>query len=81
MVKSERTFLPAAGHDVFLPMYDTFTKVLGFDRTRVRLLDQPDGRLELVDSAGRLTATHRMDDRPRVPGQRPSRLASHLGRP
>jgi ubiquinone/menaquinone biosynthesis C-methylase UbiE len=38
--KSERTFLPAAGHDFFLPIYDPFTKLFGFDRARRMLLDQ-----------------------------------------
>jgi ubiquinone/menaquinone biosynthesis C-methylase UbiE len=39
-VKSERTFLPAAGHDFFLPIYDPFTKLFGFDKARRVLLDQ-----------------------------------------
>jgi FkbM family methyltransferase len=38
--KSERTFLPAAGHDFLLPIYDPFTKLFGFDRARRMLLDQ-----------------------------------------
>jgi ubiquinone/menaquinone biosynthesis C-methylase UbiE len=38
--KPERTFLPAAGHDLFLPIYDPFTKLFGFDRARRMLLDQ-----------------------------------------
>jgi len=40
MAKSERTFLPAAGHDLLLPIYDPFTKLFGFDRVRRMLLDQ-----------------------------------------
>ena len=36
----ERTYLPAAGRDVFLPLYDPFTKLLGFDSVRRALLDQ-----------------------------------------
>ena len=38
--KSERGYLPAAGHDFFLPIYDPFTKLFGFDRARRLLLDQ-----------------------------------------
>ncbi len=38
--KSERAFLPAAGHDFFLPIYDPFTKLFGFDSARHSLLDQ-----------------------------------------
>jgi ubiquinone/menaquinone biosynthesis C-methylase UbiE len=37
---SERPYLPAAGRDVFLPIYDPFTKLFGFDRARRMLLDQ-----------------------------------------
>ena len=36
----ERTFLPAAGRDLFLPLYDPFTKFFGFDAVRRALLDQ-----------------------------------------
>jgi ubiquinone/menaquinone biosynthesis C-methylase UbiE len=36
----ERTFLPAAGRDVFLPLYDPFTRLFGFDGVRRVLLDQ-----------------------------------------
>src|SRR5438093_357653 len=35
-----RTYLPAAGHDWFLPLYDPFVKLLGGDRARRALLDQ-----------------------------------------
>jgi ubiquinone/menaquinone biosynthesis C-methylase UbiE len=38
--KTDRTFLPAAGHDLFLPIYDPFTRLFGFDRARRMLLDQ-----------------------------------------
>ena len=36
----ERTYLPAAGRDIFLPLYDPFTKLIGFDGVRRVLLDQ-----------------------------------------
>src|SRR5215216_5176906 len=36
----ERTYLPAAGRDVFLPLYDPFTKLVGFDGIRRALLQQ-----------------------------------------
>jgi ubiquinone/menaquinone biosynthesis C-methylase UbiE len=36
----ERTFLPAAGRDLFLPLYDPFTRLFGFDGVRRALLDQ-----------------------------------------
>jgi len=36
----ERTYLPAVGHDWFLPLYDPFVKLLGGDRIRRALLDQ-----------------------------------------
>jgi ubiquinone/menaquinone biosynthesis C-methylase UbiE len=39
--KSQRTYLPAAGRDVFLPLYDLIAKLLGADRARQSLLDQP----------------------------------------
>jgi ubiquinone/menaquinone biosynthesis C-methylase UbiE len=35
-----RTYLPAAGHDWFLPLYDPFVKLFGGDRARRALLDQ-----------------------------------------
>jgi len=40
MVKSERPFLPAAGHDWLLPLYDPLTRFFGFDHARRTLLDQ-----------------------------------------
>jgi ubiquinone/menaquinone biosynthesis C-methylase UbiE len=38
--EGRRSFLPAAGHDWFLPFYDPFVKLLGGDRARSALLDQ-----------------------------------------
>lgn len=38
--KSQRTYLPAASYDVFLPFYDLMAKLLGADRARRTLLDQ-----------------------------------------
>jgi ubiquinone/menaquinone biosynthesis C-methylase UbiE len=35
-----RSYLPAAGHDWLLPLYDPFAKLLGGDRGRRALLDQ-----------------------------------------
>jgi ubiquinone/menaquinone biosynthesis C-methylase UbiE len=40
MTEARTTFLPAAGHDLFLPLYDPLTKLLGADRARRELLDQ-----------------------------------------
>jgi ubiquinone/menaquinone biosynthesis C-methylase UbiE len=37
---SKRTYLPAAGSDSLLPLYDLMTKLMGADRARRRLLDQ-----------------------------------------
>ena len=39
-LQSERTYLPAAGRDSLLPLYDLMTKLMGADRARRRLLDQ-----------------------------------------
>lgn len=36
----KRTFLPAAGHDLFLPLYDPLVSLLGGDRARRDLVDQ-----------------------------------------
>jgi ubiquinone/menaquinone biosynthesis C-methylase UbiE len=44
MGKSERPFLPAAGHDLFLPIYDPLAKFLGLDRRRATLVDQAELR-------------------------------------
>jgi len=38
--KSQRTYLPAASYDVFLPFYDLIAKLLGADQARRALLDQ-----------------------------------------
>jgi len=38
--KSQRTYLPAASYDVFLPFYDLIAKLLGADLARRTLLDQ-----------------------------------------
>jgi ubiquinone/menaquinone biosynthesis C-methylase UbiE len=35
-----RTYLPAAGHDWFLPLYDPLVKLIGGERARKTLLDQ-----------------------------------------
>ncbi len=35
-----RAFLPAAGHDLFLPLYDPLNRLLGSDRARRALIDQ-----------------------------------------
>jgi ubiquinone/menaquinone biosynthesis C-methylase UbiE len=40
MPESGRSYLPAAGHDWFLPLYDPFVKLLGGDRARRALLAQ-----------------------------------------
>jgi hypothetical protein len=40
MENVRRTYLPAAGHDWALPLYDPFVKVLGADKVRRTLLDQ-----------------------------------------
>ena len=38
----QRTFLPAAGRDIFLPFYDPLTRLFGFDSIREALLGQAD---------------------------------------
>ena len=44
-----RDFLPAAGHDLFLPLYDPIVRFMGFDRSRQELIAQanvkPDHRI------------------------------------
>ena len=40
MSESHRTFLPAAGHDWALPLYDPFVKLFGGDKTRKMLIDE-----------------------------------------
>lgn len=37
---SDRDFLPAAGHDFFLPLYDPLVRCMGFDRSRQELISQ-----------------------------------------
>jgi ubiquinone/menaquinone biosynthesis C-methylase UbiE len=37
---TERHYLPAAGRDAFLPLYDPFTRLFGIDSLRMALLDQ-----------------------------------------
>jgi len=39
MTKSQRTYLPAAGRDLFLPLYDLIAKLLGADGARQTLFD------------------------------------------
>ena len=40
MKDSSRPYLPAAGHDWLLPLYDPFVKLLGGDAARKQLIDQ-----------------------------------------
>ena len=35
---SQRDFFPAAGHDLFLPVYDPIVNLMGFDRARQELI-------------------------------------------
>jgi ubiquinone/menaquinone biosynthesis C-methylase UbiE len=42
MDESRRIYIPAAGHDWALPLYDPIVKLLGGDRARKALLDQAD---------------------------------------
>lgn len=44
MTKSSRSYLPAAGHDWSLPLYDPLVKLLGGDAVRNVLLEQADIR-------------------------------------
>jgi ubiquinone/menaquinone biosynthesis C-methylase UbiE len=39
-LQSQRTYLPAAGRDSLLPLYDLMTKLMGADQARRRLLNQ-----------------------------------------
>ena len=54
MLNTERRYLPAAGHEWFLPMYDPLTKLLGFDAARRKLLDQAElkGNYRVLDVGG-----------------------------
>src|SRR2546422_10812352 len=45
MMESSRTYLPAAGHDWSLPLYDPIVKLLGGDPARKPLLEQASLRL------------------------------------
>jgi len=49
MGHARHAYLPAAGRDVFPPLYDPLTKLLGADRARRKLFDQaslqPDHRI------------------------------------
>jgi ubiquinone/menaquinone biosynthesis C-methylase UbiE len=38
--QSQRTYLPAAGRDSFLPLYDLMTRLMGADKARTELLDR-----------------------------------------
>jgi len=38
--RSQRTYLPAAGQDRFLPLYDLITKLMGADQARRALVDR-----------------------------------------
>ena len=40
MASGSRAFLPAAGRDLFLPLYDPLTRLFGFDAIREALLTQ-----------------------------------------
>ncbi len=51
MTDSERTFLPAAGRDIFLPLYDPIVKLFGGDAAREALLAQ-----------ARISPSHRVFD-------------------
>ena len=42
IANTERSYVPAAGRDWRLPLYDPITKLLGVDRTRRRLVAQAD---------------------------------------
>lgn len=65
---SERRYLPAAGHDAFLPLYDLMTAVLGADRARRALLEQPELRAaEHVLDIGCGTGTFVMQLKRRYP--------------
>jgi len=44
IMESARTYLPAAGHDWFLPLYDPIVKLLGGEAARRALLDQAELR-------------------------------------
>lgn len=41
MTDGTRSYLPAAGHDIFLPFYDLITRLMGADRVRHTFLLEP----------------------------------------
>jgi ubiquinone/menaquinone biosynthesis C-methylase UbiE len=43
-MRAERSYIPAAGHDLFLPFYDLITTLMGFDEARRALLDSAELR-------------------------------------
>jgi ubiquinone/menaquinone biosynthesis C-methylase UbiE len=44
MAETQHTYIPAAGHDWSLPLYDPLVKVMGGDAIRRRLIDQAELR-------------------------------------
>jgi ubiquinone/menaquinone biosynthesis C-methylase UbiE len=40
MAQAQRTFIPAAGHDWLLPLYDPLTKLMGAEAAHRQLIDQ-----------------------------------------
>ena len=46
MASTKRTFLPAAGRDIFLPLYDPLTRLFGFAAIREELLAQADLKVQ-----------------------------------
>jgi ubiquinone/menaquinone biosynthesis C-methylase UbiE len=58
MTKSPSTYIPAAGHEWFLPLYDVMTKLAGADKARRALPDQAELRpLQRVLDVGCGTGT------------------------
>jgi ubiquinone/menaquinone biosynthesis C-methylase UbiE len=60
MDETQQTYLPAAGHDWFLPLYDPFTRLLGIDSVHRSLLDHANVQagqriLEIGCGTGNLT--------------------------
>ena len=41
-MNAERSFMPAAGRDIFLPFYDPLTRLLGLESIQAALVDQAD---------------------------------------
>src|SRR4030095_15608953 len=39
-IAAHERYLPAAGHDLFLPLYDPLTKLAGVDKVRRALIEQ-----------------------------------------